>query len=238
MCGVINSSRQCFSRREENRPCRNKFCLYVEIIADFIVSRFDTILRWSIRPSSFIIRLHEGFQHSAAQRNAIRGNELNVNLIRKRNCARRCGNTRVYPASCSPHPSTDCSPILEGESAIRSFREKRSLREIRIDFEQDFSFERFHYFFFFVLFFFSLSPVIAAIYYNRGIIAKVRYFKYHTLGGIGGGNSRPWYVATRHQRAGCILSAFLASFSIVFVIDKNLSLFRVVEKHFPCTLWR
>lgn len=44
---------------------------------------------------------------------------------------------------------------------------------------------------FFLFFFLSLSPVIAAIYYNRGIIAKVRYFKYHTLGGIGGGNSRP-----------------------------------------------
>lgn len=236
MCGVINSSRQCFSRREENRPCRNKFCLYVEIIADFIVSRFDTILRWSIRPSSFIIRLHEGFQHSAAQRNAIRGNELNVNLIRKRNCARRCGNTRVYPAFSPPFhrlfPNTrgrKCYSIVS-RKAIASrnthrFRARFFIRTIPL-------------LLFFLFCFFSLSPVIAAIYYNRGIIAKVRYFKYHTLGGIGGGNSRPWYVATRHQRAGCILSAFLASFSIVFVIDKNLSLFRVVEKHFPCTLWR
>ena len=40
--------------------------------------------------------------------------------------------------------------------------------------------------FFCFVFFLSLSPVIAAIYYNRGIIAKMRYFKYHTLGGIGG----------------------------------------------------
>lgn len=39
--------------------------------------------------------------------------------------------------------------------------------EVRIDFEQDFSFQRFHFFFLF------FSPVIAAIYYNRDIIAKV-----------------------------------------------------------------
>lgn len=87
--------------------------------------------------------------------------------------------------------------LLDGGSAIRSLvLLRKALREsdrgIRIDFEQDFSFERFHYF----LFFFFFSPVIATIYYYRDIIAKcaAQYFKYHTLGGIQGHDM--WQHAT------------------------------------------
>lgn len=68
-------------------------------------------------------------------------------------------------------PSPDCFPMLEAERVpfdrLARVSRKALESEVRIDFVQDFSFQRFHFFFLF------FSPVIAAIYYNRDIIAKV-----------------------------------------------------------------
>lgn len=65
-------------------------------------------------------------------------------------------------------PSPDCFLMLEaGSDRLARVSRKALESEVRIDFEQDFSFQRFHFFFLF------FSPVIAAIYYNRDIIAKV-----------------------------------------------------------------
>lgn len=121
-------------------------------------------------------------------------------------------------------PSPDRFPMLEAGSAVRSPRarfEKSSRERSTHWFRARFFIPTIPF-----LFFLFFSPVIAAIYYNRDIIAKVWYISniirleesWGKFKATICGNTPPW--------VGCVLSRFLASFSIVFVIDKNLSLFR------------